>query len=453
MMPTDGSFKAITSVIDAAKRVRSGAGASLRTLPYNQIDPETPKMVHQVPPIRYPSMDASHGDDQHTSGIEAAAPASAQSRVSSARKLIFSTAFAVCSGVEWCFGLVSMIIILSVLATTPVLQFLSLGYLLESSGRFARTKRLRDSFVGIRTAARLGAVGLGIFLTLLPVRFLSSLQYSSYLLNGETGGTAVLRLVTLVSGLIAISHIAWAIYRGGRLRDFVWPAPVRLWKRVREGGIYHEASHRLLQFSQRMRLPYYFSLGLRGFFGALIWLCFPVTMMAFATQAEDPEFGGLIAAMGGLLFGAVLVYVPFLQTRLAITNRFASMFEIRAVREQFRRAPIAYWVALLMTLALAIPLYILKAELVPREAAWLPSLFFVAFMWPARIVVGWAVGRADKSEKRRHWVFRGLSKIGMAPVALIFALVVYFSQFTSWYGAWSLYEQHAFMVPVPFLGY
>ena len=43
--------------------------------------------------------------------------------------------------------------------------------------------------------------------------------------------------------------------------------------------------------------------------------------------------------------------------------------------------------------------------------------------------------------------------MGMVPVALIFALVVYFSQFTSWYGAWSLYEQHAFMVPVPFLGY
>lgn len=409
-------------------------------------------MIHEVPPMH---STATPGETMSTSVsvVEAAAPATEASRVSSARAIIITTANAICSGIEWCFGLFSMVIILSVLATIPFIQFLSLGYLMESSGRIARTKRFRDGFIGIRIAARLGCVGLGVFLTLLPVRFLSSLQYSSYLLNGDTGGTRALRLITLIVGLIAISHIAWAVYRGGRLRDFVWPAPLRLWRRIREGGMYDEASRRLLQFSQRMRLPHYFWLGLRGFFGALIWLCIPVTMMAFATRAEDPGFGGLVAAVGGLLLGVVLVHLPFLQTRLATTNRFASMFEIRDVREQFRRAPIAWWVALLMTLALAIPLYILKAELVPREAAWLPSLFFVAFMWPARLVVGWAVGRADKREQRRHWIFRGLSKMGMVPVALIFALVVYFSQFTSWYGAWSLYEQHAFMVPVPFLGY
>jgi hypothetical protein len=29
---------------------------------------------------------------------------------------------------------------------------------------------------------------------------------------------------------------------------------------------------------------------------------------------------------------------------------------------------------------------------------------------------------------------------------------VFLSQYVSWYGIASLYEQHAFMVPVPFLG-
>jgi hypothetical protein len=38
----------------------------------------------------------------------------------------------------------------------------------------------------------------------------------------------------------------------------------------------------------------------------------------------------------------------------------------------------------------------------------------------------------------------------MIPVAAFYVLIVYFTQFISWYGIWSLYEQHAFLLPVPF---
>jgi len=37
------------------------------------------------------------------------------------------------------------------------------------------------------------------------------------------------------------------------------------------------------------------------------------------------------------------------------------------------------------------------------------------------------------------------------PVAALYVLVVFFSQYTAWHGVLSLYEQHAFLVPVPFL--
>ena len=40
----------------------------------------------------------------------------------------------------------------------------------------------------------------------------------------------------------------------------------------------------------------------------------------------------------------------------------------------------------------------------------------------------------------------------MLPVAAFYVLIVFFSQFTAWRGVWSLYEQHAFLLPVPFLG-
>jgi hypothetical protein len=40
----------------------------------------------------------------------------------------------------------------------------------------------------------------------------------------------------------------------------------------------------------------------------------------------------------------------------------------------------------------------------------------------------------------------------MLPTAAFYALFVFLSQYTAWYGIGSLYEQHAFLLPVPFLG-
>jgi hypothetical protein len=76
----------------------------------------------------------------------------------------------------------------------------------------------------------------------------------------------------------------------------------------------------------------------------------------------------------------------------------------------------------------------------------------VAFIGPARLLTGWAYARARRRESPRHWVFRTVARLAMLPVALAYVAVVYFTQFTSWYGIASLYEQHAFLVPVPFLG-
>ena len=51
------------------------------------------------------------------------------------------------------------------LAAIPIVQFLSLGYLLEAGGRIARTGRFRDGFIGVRTAARVGSIVLGTWIT------------------------------------------------------------------------------------------------------------------------------------------------------------------------------------------------------------------------------------------------------------------------------------------------
>lgn len=352
---------------------------------------------------------------------------------------------------EWLFGLASLIIGLAILATIPLLQILSLGYLLESSGRIVRSGRLRDGLVGVRTAARIGSLVAGTWLVLFPVRAVSSFYYSSLLINGSQGVTRGWWWAFVSLSLLTIIHILWAWFRGGRFRHFLWPAPIQFIRRLQEGDVFQSARDRTLAFLVNLRPLHYFQLGFRGFVATLIWLVVPVTLMGMTSRWPEP-WGPLASIVGSLGLATILLYLPFLQTRFAASGQWSDHFSVRRAREDFRRAPLAFWFALLATLALALPLYLLKAELVPREAAWLPSLVFVLFILPARLLTGWAVSRAARREQNRHWFFRWTSRFAMVPVVLTYVLVVYFTQYVSWYGTWSLYEQHAFLVPVPFLG-
>ena len=74
---------------------------------------------------------------------------------------------------EWVFCAAALTVGLAILAVVTVLQLLSLGYLLECGGRIARTGRFTAGFVGVRKAARAGSVALGIWLVMLPLRFIS----------------------------------------------------------------------------------------------------------------------------------------------------------------------------------------------------------------------------------------------------------------------------------------
>jgi len=355
------------------------------------------------------------------------------------------------SALEWLFGAVVLCIGLAVLAALPVLQFLSLGYLLEAGGRIARTGRLRDGFVGVRLAARLGGVVVGSWLVLLPVRFLSDLAWSAGIIDPGGRVAARWRLALLLVISLAFVHIVTACARGGRLRYFAWPFNLFwLLRRLLRGGYYTEARDTVWNTVVSLRLPYYFWLGLRGFLGAFAWLVVPITLLA----ASRGHSGGatLLGYIGGLLLAGVLVYLPFLQMRLAATNRFGAVFEVRAVRADFGRAPWAFAVALIITLLFALPLYLLKIQLVPRDAAWLPSLVFIVFIFPARLLTGWALGRALRRPKPRHWFFRWTGRVPLLPATAFYVLILFFTQYTSWNGVWSLYEQHAFLVPVPFFG-
>jgi hypothetical protein len=67
------------------------------------------------------------------------------------------------------------------------------------------------------------------------------------------------------------------------------------------------------------------------------------------------------------------------------------------------------------------------------------------------VLTGWALGRALRRETPAHGFWRWLVRLGIVPVALAYVLMVYVAPYVSWNGAWSLLEQHAFLVPAPLM--
>ena len=376
-------------------------------------------------------------------------PNSLQAATSGVRSLLARMFAWIGSVVEWLCGTLTLTVTLAVLSVIPILNFLSLGYLLEASGRVARTKRLRAGFVGVRKAAVFGRIVVGTWLVLWPVRFIASMEKDAKLI-AEGSVARGWRIAFFIFGALSIGHIVWACLRGGKLRHFLWPAPIRFIKWLRTSGKLEKIRTGIVDYVGGLRLGHYFRLGAFGFVGGVVWLAIPVSLLIIG--AFLPPGGGFLLALvgGGLLF-LVALYLPFVQTHYAVENRFGAMFDIGRVRQLFRQAPVAFWMALFITLLFSLPLYLLKIEFPPREIAWLPSLFFVAFIFPARLLTGWAMGRALKRDQPRHFIFRWLARLSVIPVAGFYVLIVYLTQYLSWHGAFSLIEQHAFLVPSPLL--
>jgi hypothetical protein len=103
--------------------------------------------------------------------VDPALPAAEPSprRFRRSRKLLKRVGRALGSAFGWVFGLVSLVLGLSILASLPILQFLSLGYLLDSSARVARSGRLRDGFIGVRLAGRIGESALRVCISMIPL--------------------------------------------------------------------------------------------------------------------------------------------------------------------------------------------------------------------------------------------------------------------------------------------
>lgn len=123
------------------------------------------------------------------------------------------------------FGAVTLIIALTLVSSIPLLNILSLGYLLQASANISRSGCLRDGWVGLPVLAMVGKLILGLWLWTLPLRLLHSAWHDSRLIAPGNVRSAELQGAIIVVGILIGWHLAWAIVRGGRLRHFLWPAP------------------------------------------------------------------------------------------------------------------------------------------------------------------------------------------------------------------------------------
>lgn len=350
------------------------------------------------------------------------------------------------------FRLFCLSILLAVAASTPILQWASLGYLLEAASRMAKNQPWRAVVPGLELSGRIGWIAIAMLVTWLPVGLSAQFAYQAELIEPGSWVAANWRIVAFISGLFWMIHVVWAMIRGGRWRDFLWPAPRRFFREFFRRATWRNVEDRLWETVVGLHIPQLIWLGFRAWIGALVWLAIPGLMVIIGMQAYQQPAQAAIGVVGFLLMWWVLLYLPFLQIQMATENRWRAMFRLSSVKQAFRRAPWAFFFGLLATLGLAIPLYLLRIESPPKQLLWLPCVFFVILTLPAKLCVGWAFNRAQRRTEPRWWPSRYAAWLLGLAIVPFYILFLYLGSLASWEGAAIVFIQHAFLTPVPFLG-
>jgi hypothetical protein len=353
---------------------------------------------------------------------------------------------------------------LAVMTALPVIQLIAFGYLLDVAGKLTRGAKVREAVAWRAVAGRLGLAALALALFSLPIQLLTHYAAVSEVIAPGTPDAGWLRMGAIALAILAMVHLSWAWARGGRLTHYLWPAPMVWMKRVWRPTTWLSSADRLIAMIASLEIPRLFWLGVRGAIGTLVWLL-PGTVIIAANRNGTTGLAGLVGGIAFICMGIALMYLPMLQANFAAENKMRALFAVRTIRADFRRAPWAWLGAMVLTLVvLPIPLYLLKIEPPPTELMWLPTWFFIALMLPARIASGAAMRRSRKKamamidgetpawekgfwSKSSRWIVRLL----IPPVVAIYLLFVYLSQYVSWDGLQTWIQQHAVLVPVPFV--
>jgi len=349
-------------------------------------------------------------------------------------------------------GGLTLLILVAVLAAIPVLNLLALGWMLDAEGRVARSGRLRDGLPWLRVVPRLGVVAIGVWTWLLVVRRVAAAADDAALVDpGSVTAAAWDRARVIVAILVAV-HLLFALAAGPSPMAFL--RPIRNLRRVvaaaRAGRLWRDGTAAVRRLLDVLAPAATFRLGLGGFLGGLVWVAAPTVLFA-AARTSDRPLAPLVSVVGGILLAVTLMWVPFLQARYAATGRLAAFLDLGAVREWFRRAPLAMLAALVLLLGLTLPLHLLKVAVPPRDAVWLLTPLFVLLILPGRLAVGWAAARAAARPGRAWLVTRIAAGIGCWVALAAYLGILFLTPVLAALGTRVLFDHHAVLLPTPFL--
>ena len=348
-------------------------------------------------------------------------------------------------------GLVSLVVLLAIVAAIPVVNFLALGYMLEAEGRVVRSGRLRDGLPFAGALPRLGSIVLGSWAWLLVVRLVTQAAADAALV-GPGGPAAVGWQWAQTVAVAAVGlHLVAALFAGGGLVAFFRPIRNlrRLAAAVRAGTAWGTAADALQRGVDRIAPGRLFWLGLRGFAGGLLWLFLPTALFAALRDTTKP-IGVVAMLVGGGLLAVVLTWLPFLQARFAAEGRLRAFRDVAAVRELWRRGPIAMLLAVVVLYALSLPLFLFKVIVPPRDAVLFLTPIFILTIYPARLVVGWATHWAATRPRRRWLLVRWPATALLLPLLAIYLFLLFFTPAIDALGRSVLFDHHAILLPTPF---
>ncbi len=353
---------------------------------------------------------------------------------------------------ELTFGIVSLFAMLAFLAAIPIANFLALGYMLEAEGRVARTGKLRYAMPLLPLAPKLGGIAFGTWLWYRFVQLVADAASDAELIGPGTGVALAWQIGLTVVTIGVTVHVILAIARGGRLGLFFWPTPLNgmwLFRQISTGNYAEQAGTAIREFVAALRIRQHFWLGLRGFFGAFALLLIP-TILFGALQDTSKPGQVLLTLVGGLSLVCVLSWVPFLQAHFAARHRLVAMFDLRAIRQLHRRAPIAFLLSIVILYALALPLYLFKLFETPQDMRWLLTPVFVVSIYPARILIGWAYSWAQRKERKSWLIVRLVCSLVTWPLLGFYVFMLFFTPAVGAAGRAVLFQHHAVLLPWPF---
>ncbi|MBL8871209.1 MAG: hypothetical protein JNK90_15535, partial [Planctomycetaceae bacterium] len=126
------------------------------------------------------------------------------------------------------FQFASLLLLLAVCSTLPVLQLASLGYMLEAGKRIAQHGNFLYGLPGLAKAGRIGTFLLGASLTFLPVWLVRDFAITGQLIDPSSNSVQVLEILSWIMFAMWASHLIWSIARGGRWYHYLWPQPIRI---------------------------------------------------------------------------------------------------------------------------------------------------------------------------------------------------------------------------------